>query len=499
MKFKRFPAKLFLGAIVALATVCWTHTLPLQAQINTVWEETAPGTHDFETAGNWSNGVPGEDDGAIFNATSEGTYTILFDEDTEVRRFQLSGAAVSGFTEVDVTFNMGDHTVTALGTDFTAIGAAQVGIYMESREADRGPYSLTLLNGTLNAGAMNIGQFSSVADPTTSTLTVGEDATLINRGVMVIANAGNPGTNSTVRVVNGGVVERNLDASVTGTNQWLTVGNSGVGRLEIDGAGSIFNMDGAGEGQGTGGQGLVLGGSNNGTGIIEITNGGVFTMARQTALARGGPDAEGTIHVEGDGSAFDARNLIVGGRTDGGPGQGVQGVGRIVVKDGGKVETWNISTATQIFDTSTVEIDNGTFSVNNPMIWHPGATYALTLNNPDHLTSVVPLEILSNRNITLTDSEVVLDLTLGSGFAPDVGDLFTLFTYEGNLNGTFDGLPQDALITMGLYEFRIDYGAGSDSYAFLEVTAIPEPTSIAYLLVGVGLLLGVIRRRRTSI
>lgn len=486
MKTKRFPTKLLLATVVPLATLCWTHPLPLQAQITTVWEETAPGIHDFLDPDNWSDGVPGDEDVAWFNQDSEGTYTISFTAPlTEVRQFRLRNFAEPGFTGVDVTFDMGGNTVQALGGALDDIGIAEAGIWTESRE-DRGPYTLNLTNGTLKAGAMNIAWAGDAHLP--ATLKIGSGATLESIGKTWIGNA----TNSTgiVRVENGGRWEDDLDDSVSGAgDSWIFLGRGGgtTGIIQVDGNGSVADMNAAGDNA----RSMVLG--ESGTGTIEVTNGGKFIGADQVQLGRSAENASGSILVSGEGSEFQmVRNLGVGGITVGPGSPDSVGTGLVRVEDEGQMTV--TGSGTHIFENGTVEIDNGTLSLGGTSEWWAGSTYKLTLHDPE----VAP--IIAGGGITLVDNEVILSLELGPEFSPEVGDEFYLFDYASSLTGEFDGLPQDALIAVGPYEFRIDYGSRSGGdIAFLEVTVIPEPTSIAYLLVGVGLFLGVVRRRgRTS-
>jgi fibronectin-binding autotransporter adhesin len=94
--------------------------------------------------------------------------------------------------------------------------------------------------------------------------------------------------------------------------------------------------------------------------------------------------------------------------------------------------------------------------------------------------------------------------TLSATANPDIdlGDLFFIFNNDGAdpITGTFDGIADNSIITIGTQEFRISYDAdfvsatldGGNDVALL---AVPEPGSAALLLLGAGIL---IRRRRQS-
>jgi autotransporter-associated beta strand protein len=104
-------------------------------------------------------------------------------------------------------------------------------------------------------------------------------------------------------------------------------------------------------------------------------------------------------------------------------------------------------------------------------------------------------------NLSL-DSKVFLNLfQLGSY---NLGDTFTLFAYDGSVNGTFIGLAEGDTTTDNLGGmWRINYGESTagDNYfgspvsgGFVNITAVPEP-NVAALLGALGTLI-LLRRRR---
>jgi hypothetical protein len=101
------------------------------------------------------------------------------------------------------------------------------------------------------------------------------------------------------------------------------------------------------------------------------------------------------------------------------------------------------------------------------------------------------------------DSKVFLNLfQLGTY---ELGDTFTLFAYDGSVNGTFIGLAEGETTTDNLGGlWMINYGAttAGDNYfgspvsgGFVNITAIPEP-NVAALLGALGTLI-LLRRRRS--
>lgn len=427
---------------------------------------------NFSDVANWQgDDVPGEDDTALFGSQANGTYTVTFtEEETTVAQLRLVGGSSK-----DVTLNLGGNTVIALGTG-SPTTAHEGAIDIRATETT-GPMTMRLTNGlAVVPGFLAIGERGAVPDPIGATLVIGEDATMRSSGGTRIGDRSNQ--KGTIRVENGGTWEKAL-TTPTSSGYWVVLGRSSGtdGTIVVDGAGSLIDFNASQDPDAIEAS-LKVG--SDGTGTVEVLNGGKFLNIRSVELGRE-ESGEGTLRVSGSGSELTTTWADIGLGN---------GSGSIEVSDGGSAH------AAQNVDLKggTLTIDNGTVTADSAVLFGDGSVYNLTLHDPDvsHLSA--------GTNVRL-DGTVTLNLALGAGFAPQLGDEYILFTYAGDLignSGQFDGLPDEAFINMGPYEFQIFYGSGSDDYAFLQVTVIPEPASVAYLVLGLGVFLGLMRRRGHS-
>jgi hypothetical protein len=85
------------------------------------------------------------------------------------------------------------------------------------------------------------------------------------------------------------------------------------------------------------------------------------------------------------------------------------------------------------------------------------------------------------------------DLTLDLGFAPTLGDMFTIIDNQGvnAVSGTF---TQGSSISAGGVSFGIDYGGGDGNDVVLRV--VPEPAGAALMAVAAALGWACAPRRR---
>ena len=162
-------------------------------------------------------------------------------------------------------------------------------------------------------------------------------------------------------------------------------------------------------------------------------------------------------------------------------------------------------TATSALNTGAVTFGGGTLAINVQGTDIPG-----TLNGTDYLAANNSPGTGPSIKITATTN---LSINLGT-FTPSVGNSFTFATDATRTNEAYTSfffvLGQDAgveytynstsnhvgkLFYIGANAFHIDYAGGSGGDLVL-LSSVPEPGTAALLLGAVGILGGVVRRRR---
>ncbi|MCK4342739.1 MAG: PKD domain-containing protein [Phycisphaerae bacterium] len=317
----------------------------------TYWIEPAGG--DFEQPDNWSYGVPGSTDTAVFDLHTTG-YTVLFNSDVDSSAlllgddtvtFDLNGWIYSlpFWPAVDVAFNNGDlgtlnltdgggvfaHEVF-IGTFDNAVGEMNVG----------GPGTL------LDANGMVVGQVFGAQ----GTLTITDGASVrVGRdpdSAFHIAWGGHGGGGGSAPA-EGTVVVSGPGSSLT-VDYHCDIGLDGIGTLRIENGGLMtgFNRCRIGSHSGSIGSATVTGTGSRitidadnpilvgryGQGALLIEAGGEMShLATNYALTLGTYSGSvGELTVTGSGSTYDAATQVRVGRG---------GSGTLLIADGGHVVT----------------------------------------------------------------------------------------------------------------------------------------------------------------
>ena len=113
------------------------------------------------------------------------------------------------------------------------------------------------------------------------------------------------------------------------------------------------------------------------------------------------------------------------------------------------------------------------------------AAFKLEIN-----TSTLATDLLTSTGAIDLGTGVAALNAFDLGGAPLAGDeTFTFIHADGGVNGTFAGLPNGAPLTIGGSQFTIHYTTTD------VLLTIPEPGAMVSLLGGLGLLMGLRRRR----
>ena len=256
-----------------------------------------------------------------------------------------------------------------------------------------------------------------------------------------------------------------LAGNTTLTGSTITLGSiTGVGNLVINGAVTLngrIDIVGTLTVNGT----LILGNdaelSFNGTTILASAIQGLFS------LTKGG---DGALRLNNQ--SFAGQLTVVDGVVELPNGL----LGQLVLNGGTTVASGVLGNGLQASGGGTLQVGSGaaTLTVAGDLLMANTTAVRMEINGATAGTQYDQVEVMgANRVVDLNDA--VLDLSLG--FVPVVGSSFTILSLSdrsSTLNGTFAGLPQDGLISVGNSQFTIDYTGGDGNDVVLTARATRE-------------------------
>jgi T5SS/PEP-CTERM-associated repeat protein len=346
-------------------------------------------------------------------------------------------------------------------------------------------------------------------------------------------------------MANGDVADFNQSGGNNNASLILGSNAGSVGTYELSGSSSTINSSGEIIGDNGTGTFTQTGGSNSVSGEIDLgdLNGasGTYTMSNGAQLsattlnvapAVGG---KGAMTIDGSSTHVEVNQLAVGGSTKNPGGTGTltltggatihasstvsAGINGTIDATGGAITIGSNDTAATLgeilINTGGVLAGNGTFIANkvinggnivpgDPTTMHIQGDYEQTANGVLTLdiagAGAGDYDTLDITGALKIDSGATLKLNFIDGFAPTLGETFDLIGYQtvDPLNASFttvdiEGLAPGfdyTLTPVGLGGTDVQLTALNDA-----LTAVPEPSTYALLLLGGGLLFWQARRR----
>jgi hypothetical protein len=232
----------------------------------------------------------------------------------------------------------------------------------------------------------------------------------------------------------------------------------------------------------------------DGTGIWALTGNGAAYGQAYSTYGGGSTICNGILLVSGSGSSGTGAVVvdpIDSADADAAPILGGRGtiLGAVSVKDGGSIAPGGTAAggATTLAVVSTPLGNVGTLTLSSSLTAELGATFSFDLDSDGYFDGNLGTsdQLLVAGALNLGSATLSLN-DVGSTILT-VGDYFTLISYSSTLNGTFNGLDQGAVVSVGANQYTIDYGIGHVNQITLDL--IPEPSTWVLLLGGSGLLL----------
>ncbi|MEZ6093392.1 MAG: hypothetical protein R3C03_04020 [Pirellulaceae bacterium] len=443
---------------------------------------------------------------------------------------------VSGFSTESSTWNV--RNALSVGID----GGSGTLTVNDGGLVDAGSVGLIGINSG-STGTVTVQGFSTSGDVASTlrfgnSLFIGEDG---GTGTLNVNDGGLVETLGSGRISegigsNGTVTVQGADASGDASSSWnvgavLQVGrNGGIGTLNVLNGGVVNSGTATDPGSSLYYHSFI----GDGTGSTGIVNVSGFDTTRSTWTVRGDlnvgaggsgsltisdfgvVNAENTVNVSSLGSVvLNSEGLLNAGIID-----LSEGTATALTLDGGRLNANQLIADSFFMLDGEMNVDEyvaattgltPTFGQMDGLMTFgdsPGTSFVA--GNYEHHGGLMEFEFQEDEagishdlltiagNLDLLGGEMLLiDETFSSGFVPDYGFELIFVNVQGTLNGTFDGLAEDAFVGMlGGRNMRITYQAGDGNDIALFAT-VPEPGSAAVLLL-FGVAVAVRRGKKQS-
>jgi autotransporter-associated beta strand protein len=429
------------------------------------------------------------------DANLGGTNSLILDGGT----LQITGNTLN---------NLSQHTPVAVAAKTVTIDIADASnIFTVSQALNQTTGGLI----KLGLGTLVLGDANTFTGATTISNGVLSINSIQNAGSSNANALGNPavGAGSIIGLAASGTLQ--FTGSANGaSDRVISLSTPAGGTFTLDASGSeTFALSGGITSAGTSGTStLILTGSGNGSESGIIANG---TGANTTAVTKNGSGTwtlGGGNTYSGD-TSVNGGTLVVGGFI----------VGSTAVNAGTLVVNGTISGSTSVSSGGTLAGSNGTLgnvTVESSGTFSPGGngTGSLTVNGGLELKASSNFSVQFDTDGGFVDAITINgNLTIVTGAVFNVNDIGSapdgflnfqndIITYSGTWNGgTFLGLQDDSIFTSEGITYLISYNDNDINGLGLHavtLTIVPEPGAAVTLLGGLGILLGVRRRRACS-
>ncbi|MBC8097627.1 MAG: autotransporter-associated beta strand repeat-containing protein, partial [Akkermansiaceae bacterium] len=270
---------------------------------------------------------------------------------------------------------------------------------------------------TVNEGSLELSKVNDIT-AVRGDLTIGDGIGGTNADVVRLQASSQINNNSDVIINSSGLLNMPFQNEGIGSL-------SGSGNIQLDLAGDLTNGYNHAS---TTFSGTIIGPA----GALSKVGNGIFTLSGNNTYGGLTHVESGTLIVNGLQSQSDVRLLAAG--TLGGSGT----VGDINNAAGGTVSP---GTSPGILGSSNV-------------LFGAAADFNIEINGTDPGTSYDRLSVRGTNTLG-----GALNVTVGGGYAPTVGQTFLILANDGaeTVTGTFAGLPNNSIVTSGIHKFVINY------------------------------------------
>lgn len=430
------------------------------------------------------------------SGTGVAAFTLTLSGAITAQQVLMSGALSSGNPVTISNGGNGANTLTLANSGNVGNNSATSALIIDAQILGGGANGI----GKINGGTVIFARNNTYTGATTISGQTGAG----NGGVLQIGNGGTTGSLGTGGVtfsLNGAqtaasTLRFNRSDAVTVSNSMNILSANGVGGIVQHAGGNTLTLSGN----------VVLGSSGSAaTSVLtyDITNTAQVTDAQVSGNISGiggvAKAGAGRLVLSGSNSYSGATNVSAGSLVvNGFNGNSAFTVGNTATLAGiGTVGALAVqSGATLTPGDGAGILRSGSFTLAS------GGAYAVSLlgNTVSPAAGTNYTQLSATGSVTLAGD---LSLTLDGGYVHNAGAMY--FVVENDLNdaifGTFSGLAENAIFTIGGNSFQISYFGNSAANSFtggndVVLMAVPEPTAFLLGSVSLAVLVSVRRRAR---